>query len=44
MEADEYYRILGRESIDIIKTGGEKVSALRSRMCFVVIQASSIAR
>jgi malonyl-CoA/methylmalonyl-CoA synthetase len=28
MEADEYYRILGRESIDIIKTGGEKVSAL----------------
>lgn len=26
--ADGVYRILGRESIDIIKTGGEKVSAL----------------
>jgi malonyl-CoA/methylmalonyl-CoA synthetase len=26
--ADGYYRILGRESVDILKTGGEKVSAL----------------
>ncbi len=27
-EDDGYYRILGRSSVDIIKTGGEKVSAL----------------
>ena len=27
------YRILGRSSVDILKTGGEKVSASRSRMC-----------
>ena len=27
-EADGYYKILGRRSIDIIKTGGYKVSAL----------------
>ncbi len=27
-DADNGYRILGRESVDIIKTGGEKVSAL----------------
>lgn len=28
MREDGYYRILGRNSVDIIKTGGEKVSAL----------------
>jgi malonyl-CoA/methylmalonyl-CoA synthetase len=27
-EDDGYYRILGRSSVDILKTGGEKVSAL----------------
>ena len=27
-EADGYFRILGRSSVDILKTGGEKVSAL----------------
>ena len=28
VETDDIYRILGRNSVDIIKTGGEKVSAL----------------
>ena len=41
---DGFYRIMGRKSIDIIKTGGFKVSALEIEMCCAAIWLLPTAR